>query len=514
VTISSSPSSPSSPRHEAGIVERLRAAGCVFAEDEARLLVSEARTPSDLAAMVDRRVAGVPLEHVLGWAEFCGLRVAVDPGVFVPRRRTEFLVHRAVALARPGAVVLDMCCGSGAVGAALAAVLGRVELHAADVDPAAVACARRNLAVVGGRVYEGDLFAPLPATLRGRVDVLVANAPYVPTDAIGLMPPEARLHEARVALDGGADGLDVQRRVTSAAPQWLAPGGFLVIETSEQQAARTAEAFAQHGLLARVARCDELSATVVIGTRPATPSGQRSGTVSEPERATLDEDDQAEGDEDDRQHDVTPAREGPGDPLPGREVEAGQAQHRDQHQEHHAVHDQAERAGGGQDGHVDGDVVAAVGEGHRHDRENADLVGRDPAAIVVIVGRRAPFPPRLPSGVQPEQQREEPEPGDDRLREETDAEGGADGDGEDGHEPDVLPGNDAQNPAWPPGDPAEQQGQNDDVVDVGDREQADRLTDQAEQHGASLRRSRYGSDGGRLGGQPVPAAVAPDESRT
>jgi len=120
--------------------------------------------------MVDRRAAGVPLEHVLGWAEFCGLRIAVDPGVFVPRRRTEFLARQAAALARPRAVVVDLCCGSGAVGAALAAALDRVELYAVDIDPAAVRCARRNLAGAGGQVYEGDLYQPLPATLRGRVD--------------------------------------------------------------------------------------------------------------------------------------------------------------------------------------------------------------------------------------------------------------------------------------------------------------------------------------------------------
>ena len=169
-----------SPCPRSVVVSRLRAAGCVFAEDEARLLVSAARTPADLAAMVDRRVAGLPLEHVLGWAEFCGLRIAVDPGVFVPRRRTEFLVGQATALARPGAVVVDLCCGSGAVGAALVAALDRVELYAVDLDPTAVRCARRNVAAAGGQVYEGDLYDPLPATLRGRVDVLVANAPYVP----------------------------------------------------------------------------------------------------------------------------------------------------------------------------------------------------------------------------------------------------------------------------------------------------------------------------------------------
>ncbi|MEN8652613.1 putative protein N(5)-glutamine methyltransferase [Streptomyces sp. 21So2-11] len=290
--MSALPSSPAVSAVSAAsvIVTRLRAAGCVFAEDEAELLISTARTPADLAAMVDRRVDGLPLEHVLGWAEFCGLRVAVDPGVFVPRRRTEFLVGEAAALvrraagataparpgpgpvalavARPRPVVVDLCCGSGAVGAALASILDGIELHAADVEPAAVRCARRNVTAAGGRVYEGDLYAPLPAELRGRVDVLVANAPYVPTEAIGLLPPEARIHEPRVALDGGSDGLDVQRRVTAEARRWLAPGGHLLIETSERQATRTMEAFIRNGLIPRVARCEDLEATVVIGTRP------------------------------------------------------------------------------------------------------------------------------------------------------------------------------------------------------------------------------------------------------
>jgi release factor glutamine methyltransferase len=262
------------------IVARLRAAGCVFAEDEARLLISAARTPADLAAMVDRRAAGLPLEYVLGWAEFCGLRIAVDPGVFVPRSRTEFLVRQAAvlaglavspagqALARPQVVVVDLCCGSGAVGAALAAVLDRVELHAVDIDLVAVRCARRNVAAAGGHVYEGDLYEPLPAALRGRVDILVANAPYVPTEEMGLLPPEARVHEPRVALDGGADGLDVLRRVTAAAPLWLAPGGHLLVETGERQATRLVESVAGRGLIPQLASSEELNATVVIGTRP------------------------------------------------------------------------------------------------------------------------------------------------------------------------------------------------------------------------------------------------------
>ena len=267
------------PAADFPIVSRLRAAGCVFAEDEARMLTSTARTPAELDAMVDRRVAGLPLEQVLGWAEFCGRRIIVAPGVFVPRRRTEFLVRQAEALllrdhpgrapregvVRPGEVIVDLCCGVGAIGAVLAAAMDGAEVHAADIDPVAVRCARLNLPGPRGHVYQGDLFEPLPAGLRGRVGVLVANVPYVPTGEIEFLPPEARAHEPRVALDGGADGLDVLRRVAARAPEWLMPGGHVLIETSERQAPSAAAAFAASGLTTRVAASADLDATVVIG---------------------------------------------------------------------------------------------------------------------------------------------------------------------------------------------------------------------------------------------------------
>jgi release factor glutamine methyltransferase len=260
---------------ESLVVARLRAAGCVFAEDEARLLMATARTPDELDAMVERRAAGLPLEQVLGWAEFCGLRIAVDPGVFVPRRRTEFLVQQAVALARPGSVVVDLCCGAGAIGAALAAAVDRAEVHAVDIDPAAVRCARRN---VPGHVYHGDLYQPLPERLRGRVGILTANVPYVPTAEIGFLPPEARAHEPLVALDGGPDGLDVLRRVAAGAPDWLAPGGHLLIETSQRQAPLATAAFEAGGLAARVTASADLNATIVIGTlTPTKASGVAAG---------------------------------------------------------------------------------------------------------------------------------------------------------------------------------------------------------------------------------------------
>ncbi|WP_420802086.1 putative protein N(5)-glutamine methyltransferase [Tumebacillus flagellatus] len=259
--------SPDLKQHEEAVIFELSFAGCVYAEEEAQLLLCAAQTPDELFHMVDQRAAGFPLEHVIGRAEFCGLQIAVDPGVFVPRMRSEFLVRQAIARAFPRAVVLDLCCGTGALGLALAASVPDVELHAADLDPAAVRCARRNVEGAGGRVYEGDLYKPLPAALQGSVDILIANAPYVPTDAIDLLPAEARLHEGHAALDGGADGLDVQRRVAAEASIWLAPGGCLLVETSERQAGHTLRIFADQGLRAEAVHSEEWEATVVLGVR-------------------------------------------------------------------------------------------------------------------------------------------------------------------------------------------------------------------------------------------------------
>jgi release factor glutamine methyltransferase len=249
------------------IVEQLRQAGCVYAEEEADLLMAAALSPEELADMVNRRVAGEPLEYVVGWAEFCGLRMKVEPGVFVPRRRSEFMVRLAVNRIGEGAVVVDLCCGSGAIGAAIVTAVTGISLHAVDIDSAAVRCARLNVAGIGGAVYEGDLFAPLPSELLGRVDLIAVNAPYVPTEAIAMMPAEARLYEARATLDGGADGLDIQRRIAGDAGRWLAPGGCLLIETSAGQAERSAQLFAQERLVAQIVRDEEYDATVVAALR-------------------------------------------------------------------------------------------------------------------------------------------------------------------------------------------------------------------------------------------------------
>ena len=257
------------PPPDPAVVATLRAAGCVFAEEEAALMLRDSPARSVLDGRVRRRVDGEPLEYVLGWAEFCGHRVMVVPGVFVPRRRTEFLVESAVAVLEdsPAPLVVDLCCGTGAIGLALGLSRPDAQVNGADIDPVAVACAATNLAAVRGTAYLSDLFDGLPTELRGRTDLIVANAPYVPTDAIPLMPAEARLHEHRVALDGGSDGLALHRRIAAQAADWLRPGGHLVIETSAEQADRTAAAMRDGGLHVTTQQDDERDATVVIGRR-------------------------------------------------------------------------------------------------------------------------------------------------------------------------------------------------------------------------------------------------------
>ena len=251
-----------SGRELEGIVARLRASGSVFAEEEAALLVDGATDASELESWVVRRSEGHPLEYILGWAAFAGLRLRVEPGVFVPRHRTAFLVREAIERAPAEPRVLDLCCGSGALGAAVLAELSDATVVAADIDPAAVRSARLNLPATA-RVYEGDLFAALPTELRGSFDLILANTPYVPTDAIALMPPEARLYEARWALDGGGDGLELQRRVAADAPEWLSPGGWIFVEASEHQAPVSASVFTAAGLEARVDYSEEFESTVV-----------------------------------------------------------------------------------------------------------------------------------------------------------------------------------------------------------------------------------------------------------
>ncbi|WBU38038.1 putative protein N(5)-glutamine methyltransferase [Homoserinibacter sp. YIM 151385] len=250
------------------LIARLRTAGSVYAEAEAALLRGDALDEVELEEWTARRVAGEPLEVIVGWAAFRGLRLRVAPGVFVPRARTGAVVERAVALLPEGSreVVVDLCCGVGAIGAAVQAERPEVELICADIDPTALECAREN--APGAIVVEGDLFEALPTGILGRVSVLAANAPYVPSDDIPLMPREARLHEHRVALDGGVDGLAVHRRILQGAATWLAPGGHVLIETSRGQADELLAAAEAAGLRARITRDEELDGTVMIARLP------------------------------------------------------------------------------------------------------------------------------------------------------------------------------------------------------------------------------------------------------
>ncbi len=251
---------------------RLAAAGCVSAEAEARWLMEEALGTSSgalagrsrqeplppaaagrLERMVARRVAGEPLQYVIGWAPFGPLRLEVGQGVFVPRPETELVAERAarhLAASGSGAVAVDLCTGSGAIACFLAHAVPGARVLATEVDPGALVWARRNVRGTGGvELLEGDLDEPLPAGLRGKVDVLVANVPYVPAGAFPLLPRDVRDHEPRLALDGGADGLDVLRRVMAVAPSWLAPGGWLVCEIGDDQDEAAALLAEQLGLV-------------------------------------------------------------------------------------------------------------------------------------------------------------------------------------------------------------------------------------------------------------------------
>ncbi|HET7516153.1 MAG TPA: peptide chain release factor N(5)-glutamine methyltransferase [Actinomycetes bacterium] len=263
----------------------LAAAGCVSAAAEADWLLEEAPHEEALRAMVARRAAGEPLQYVIGWAPFGRLRLAVGPGVFVPRPETESLADRAARHLRaaeapegsgePGSgapvrpIAVDLCTGSGAIACFLAAEVPGARVLATELDPGALAWARVNADQHGVELLAGDLDAPLPAELAGRVDVLCANVPYVPSGAIATLPSDIRDHEPRLSLDGGPDGLDVFRRLAGRAGHWLAPRGRLFAEIGEDQAEAAAALLTAAGLAEVAVRQDLVGRDrIVEGTRP------------------------------------------------------------------------------------------------------------------------------------------------------------------------------------------------------------------------------------------------------
>lgn len=179
-----------------------------------------------------RRLDGEPLAWLTGSVVFGGVTVRVAPGVYVPRPQTEPLARRAVSLLPAGGVAIDLCTGSGAIAVVLAEAVPSARVVATDLEPVAAACARAN----GVEVFEGSLDEPLPDELRGSADVMTAVVPYVPTEAIGLLPRDVQRFEPRLALDGGPDGMRFLREVARRSARWLRPGGWLLLELGGDQA--------------------------------------------------------------------------------------------------------------------------------------------------------------------------------------------------------------------------------------------------------------------------------------
>lgn len=225
-------------------MDQLRAAGCVFAEDEANILLRTAEGEM-LSELLVRRIAGEPLEQIVGWVEFAGSRLNVVPGVFVPRQRTTLLAEltiRALEEAGPGARLLEAFCGVGPIASTVSRTVPSAQIHLSDHDRKALECTRAN-AGPEAHCHLTSCLAGLPEALAGGFNVISAVPPYVPDSAAQFLPREAIDHEAPTALFGGADGLDLVRRLISESPHWLAPGGALLIELGNGQH-RTAGDFA------------------------------------------------------------------------------------------------------------------------------------------------------------------------------------------------------------------------------------------------------------------------------
>ncbi len=215
------------------MTQRLTEAGCIAAREEADALIAAAAgDPDVLEDLVTRRTGGEPIAWLTGAVAFCGVEVLVAPGVYVPRTQTEPMARRAATLLPADGVAVDLCTGSGAIAAVLAATVPTARVLATELDGDAARCARTN----GVEVFEGFLDDPLPRTLEHRVDVLTAVVPYVPTGSLHLLPRDVQAFEPRLALDGGVDGTDLLVEVVRRSTRWLRPGGWLLLELGGDQA--------------------------------------------------------------------------------------------------------------------------------------------------------------------------------------------------------------------------------------------------------------------------------------
>jgi release factor glutamine methyltransferase len=226
------------------IAALLSRAGFIAAEEEAdELLASAAGNAELLDSFVARRLTGEPLAWITGRVSFCGLEIRVDPGVYVPRWQSEPLARRAAQRLPKNGTAIDLCTGSGAIARTLMSKDPGARVVASDLDERAVACATAN----GVEVYMGDLFAPLPGALEGRVDVVVGVVPYVPTPALPLLQRDTFTFESALAYDGGPDGTEILRRVLRDAPGFLRRGGALLLELGGEQAGALRDDLARLG---------------------------------------------------------------------------------------------------------------------------------------------------------------------------------------------------------------------------------------------------------------------------
>ncbi len=214
------------------LTRTLADAGCIAAREEAdELIQAAAGDPDALDDLISRRTTGEPIAWLTGAVIFCGIRLFVAPGVYVPRWQTEPLARRAVTLLPSAGVAVDLCTGAGAIAAVLAEAVPTAQVLATELDQNAMRCARRN----GVEVFEGFLDDPLPREFERRVDVLTAVVPYVPTDSLRFLPRDVQAFEPRLALDGGVDGTDLLEEVVRRSARWLSPGGWLLLELGGDQ---------------------------------------------------------------------------------------------------------------------------------------------------------------------------------------------------------------------------------------------------------------------------------------
>ena len=230
--------------HREALVTLFSTGGFVAPEEETDDLIAHAAGDDELlTALVERRLTGEPLAWITGQLRFCDMEIRVDPGVYVPRRQSQALAHRAVTCLPPRGAAIDLCTGTGAIAKVLSTAHPGARVVASDVDERAVACARSN----GVEAFCGDLFTPLPRSLQGDVDVVIGVVPYVPTPALALLQRDALAFESPLSYHGGPDGTDILRRVLRGSRRFLRPGGVILLEVGGEQADILLDDMAQLG---------------------------------------------------------------------------------------------------------------------------------------------------------------------------------------------------------------------------------------------------------------------------